>query len=222
MTGIRFRRARRRSARRCARPSSRPDRARRTAARPRSPPCRGPKLPRSKSSATIGSASTISPMVAGTFSISISERPLRQRLRTARQVLARAVPRDRRQRRGRDRDAEQTDRQVHEPERVTRAMTRRRCLLARGQHGVDEQVDLRGGQADRAWPHQHQHPVQPFVAPVERRRASGSLPGERRPLDGELADAAQQRADRDHRDRLKTEARLNGTNATAHDDRQRR
>ena len=58
------------------------------------------------------------------------------------------VTRDGRQRRGGDRDAEQADRQVHQPERVVQPRHRARALAGR-QHGVHEHVDLRGG--ERRW-----------------------------------------------------------------------
>ena len=57
----------------------------------------------------------------------------------------------------------------------------------------------------RARPHQQQHAVQAFVAEVEHRPVAKPFPAQRRPLDRELPDAADQRRDGDDGDRLHAE-----------------
>ena len=71
-----------------------------------------------RSSDTIGVASTSSPSVAGTFSISIMRSPLDTAWRSPGSLRLAAWPEIVGQRGGGDRNAEQPDRHVHQPERV--------------------------------------------------------------------------------------------------------
>ena len=147
-----LRRARRRSARRSARLNSRPGQPRSTAARPpsrrvgRQKPCRV-----RTAACTISVASTISPTVAGHVHDQHHARPRETVPRIACGSSHRRVTRDRRQHGRRDRDAEQPDRQIHQAERVLQPRHGAGALAGREQR-VDEQIDLRRGEAERARP----------------------------------------------------------------------
>ena len=169
-------RAHRTPATRCAPLSSRRGRSRRSAAAAAvAAVSAGRNRPRSNSSCTIGVARTIRPSVAGTFSISIMPSP--------RDTVSRIAGRCRRPPHGattagstavRDRHAEQADRQVHQAERI-RQPRHGAGPLARREQRVDEEIDLRRRQPDRARPHQEQHPAQAGIAQIEHAADSGSL-----------------------------------------------
>ena len=76
-----------------------------------------------------------------------------------------------------------------------------------GKLRVDEDVDLRRRHADRARPHQQQHAAERRVAEIERRSIAIALVAKRPPLNGQLAEPADQRRDRDQHDGLHTELR---------------
>ena len=170
---------------------------------------------RSSSNATIGWASTISPIVAGTFSISISRRPLEMVLPHRVAIVGGRVPRDVRQRRGRDRHAEEPDRQIHQTERILQPRDGA-LRLGRGERRVDEHVDLHRGQAERARPHQAQDFADARIAEVEDRPVAEALLPQRRPLDGDLADAPEHACQRDGGDLRQAEAAISGTSRNAH------
>ena len=116
------------------------------------------------------------------------------------------VPRQVGQRGGGDRDPEEADRQVHQPERELQPGDGA-FLLRRRQRRVDEDVDLDGGEAERARPHQPQDLANVRVPEVERRPVTEPLAPERRPLHGDLGDAAEDRGDRDPGDLRQAEPR---------------
>ena len=134
----------------------------------------GRKRPCSKSKRTIGSASTMSPNIAGMLTASISARPRDTVARIAVAIADRRVTRGPWQHGGGDRDAEESDRQIHQTKRIGQPRDGAGALR-RGEQRVDEEVDLRGGKAERSGSHQHQDSSQALVAKIENRPVAESL-----------------------------------------------
>ena len=145
---------------------------------------------RSSSNSTIGWASTISPIVAGTFSISIIRRPVE----IVRRIAARSSAAACREMSGSAAVAIDTPKSPigRYIRRNAYLQPRHRALrLGRGQRRVHEHVDLHGREAERAGPHQPQDLPHARIAEIEDRPIAEALLPEGRPLDRDLADAAE-------------------------------
>ena len=148
----------------------------------------------------MGTASTIKPTLAGTLSISISRTPNERIVAHFAVRVSGRVPREIGNGRGRDRHAEDADRHVHQPKRV--AERRHRAGLGGRERRVDQEIDLRGGHAERARSHEDEHRAQVRIGRIENPLVPVALLPERRPLHGNLRHAAEQHRDRERHDRL--------------------
>ena len=100
--------------------------------------------------------------------------PARHRLAQPGIVAARRVARNRRQRSGGNRNAEQADRHVHQPERVVEPRHRASSQPGR-KPAVDEQIDLHRREPGNAGHHQAPDLAQPWIVDVEDRLIPKSL-----------------------------------------------
>jgi undecaprenyl-diphosphatase len=125
--------------------------------------------------------------------------------------------RERRQAHGRERDAEDADRQLHEPERVPEP--RHAALLEiAGDDRADEQVDLRAGEPDRRRQHEQPDAAHGGMAFGQLEPEPESHLRQRRQLDHELAEAAEHDAERHGDDRRLAETLDHRNQADAGDD----
>ncbi len=108
-------------------------------------------------------------------------------------------PRHRRRHRRRDRDAEQSDREIHQTKRVVEPGDGARALIG-GQHRVDEDVDLCRRKADGPRKHEHQNASQAWIMRVERRTVAIAFARQGRPLDQQLSKTADERPNGDDHD----------------------
>ena len=126
---------------------------------------------------------------------------VRQRRLHARVIRLVCEPRHRRRHRRRDRDAEQSDREIHQTKRVVEPGDGARALIG-GQHRVDEDVDLCRRKADGPRKHEHQNASQAWIMRVERRTVAIAFAREGRPLDQQLSKTADERPNGDDHDRV--------------------
>src|SRR5581483_10473452 len=109
-------------------------------------------------------------------------------------VAARALPRDRGQRHGADRDPEEADRELHEAEGDVQPRDGPVPEVG-GEVAVDEDVHLHRGRADRRGAHEPEHLAEPGVTRVEDGAVAEARPSKGRELDAELAEPADERPD---------------------------
>ncbi len=123
-------------------------------------------------------------------------------------VADRRALRDQGQRDRGDRDAEDAERQLHQPKRVGKPAHRAVALVAR-EGSIHEHVHLHRTRRDDGRPHEPQDRRDTFViAPLKIGSKTEPDARQRRELDGELKETAEQGAERQPEQRAGTERRV--------------
>ncbi len=115
--------------------------------------------------------------------------------------------RDGGQRGGRDGDAKQPQRELHEAERIAQPAYRSVAGNARGEIGDHQHVDLDRGVAEDGRSHEAEDLAQQGMVPIDGRTETEPFRAQRRQLPEKLQSAAQHHADRHAGDGLDAEVR---------------